>query len=38
MDTLLTRTDMVIIPVRAVEQHGPQLPQLPLAALSRRFL
>jgi creatinine amidohydrolase len=26
VDALLTRTDMVIIPVPAVEQHGPQLP------------
>lgn len=26
VDSLLARTDMVIIPVPAVEQHGPQLP------------
>ena len=26
VDALLTRTDMVIIPVPAIEQHGPQLP------------
>ena len=26
VDALLTRTDMVIIPVPAIEEHGPQLP------------
>jgi len=26
VESLLSRTDMVIIPVPALEQHGPQLP------------